>query len=120
MMNSRMKGILFFFVTICYVTIPMIQFHAGDSRAIPREGAALRHSSSMGFLLHAQEKGKTAPKTLVPEKETRDPKPVQEQDERGMLIKVMAVVLAVWLGIALFLVRINLKIVKLEKEINDL
>ena len=71
------------------------------------------------YSLYADDKGK-AVKPQAGEKETKDVKSAPPQDESGMLIKVMGVVLAVWVGIALFLIRINVKIVKLEKEINDL
>jgi CcmD family protein len=47
---------------------------------------------------------------------------MKKNDDRGgdgVLYRVMAIVLVIWMGLALYLFRMDRKIVKLEKDLNE-
>ena len=45
--------------------------------------------------------------------------PADNSDEENILMRVMYVILIIWAGLALYLFRIDRKIVKLEKVLNE-
>lgn len=117
-MKNRLKVSIFFLVTIAFLIIPIIKFSSTGlqhGQFLKNDGET--HSSR--YMLNAEEKPQGL-KSLPSERESVKKAQDTGRDESSILLSVMAVVLAVWIGLAVFLIKINLKIVKLEKEINEL
>ena len=67
-------------------------------------------------VLYAQDKSKES----NDKKNSSVEKKAGPAEDKGMLIKVMLVVLVVWFGVAFFLFKIDRRISKLESELNEL
>ncbi len=112
-MKNKKAILVIFLVTITAFVLPIsneFRSNKGYKTALTRSCLSVVYA-----------KNKEAVKAdQADQKEIKKIKGKDESENKGMLTKVMIVVMIIWFGLAFYLFRLDRKISKLEKEINEL
>jgi CcmD family protein len=111
-MKSRSVFIIFF-VTIHFIAFPIKFQKPGGT---PAQTGKWENILAMTAYPELYADEKTEKSSGTPETVVQEEKPA----ESGKLFKVMMVVMIIWLGLALYLFRLDKKITKLENDVNEL
>ncbi len=105
------SAIIIFFVTIHFLAFPIKFQKPGEKLSHTGKWENICAGTAFSKLYADEKKSSAQPETAVKE---------EESPEKGKLFKVMVVVMAIWLGLAFYLFRLDKKITRLEKDVNEL